>query len=502
MIEKMISLKLPPGVYRNGTRYQAKNRWYACNGVRWYEGIIGPIGGWRTVNDPSAVPLQVGGKPRAAYGWRANDALSHLAIGTHSKLWLYTDQALEDITPSDFVVGVDAHVDGIFVAGNYGSGAFGGGYYGTGSGALTLVAPSTWTMDNFGEVLVACHTLDGRLLKANPGGGDATVVDATAPINNSAVVVTPEHFIVALGASGNARRVKWPDQESLSDWAITDANQANEFDLPTKGRLVSGRRTRRQTILWTDVDVYAMTYVGGIDIYAFEQLGENCGLISPQGCCVLGDRMFWMSYGKFFEYDGALKPLDCDVLDDVFGTLDQSQRAKVQAIPMTLFNEVWWTYPSKGRSTYENDKYVGYNFVEKHWIVGDLPRGAGIDRGVYEYPIMVDNNGLIYEHEFGGNRTGMTVYAETGPVELGEGDQLLRIQQIVPDEKTLGDVRMTLFGANDPTSAERTIGPFNAAQPTPVRMTARQLRYRIDEVSATDWRVGTPRLGVIPAGNR
>lgn len=502
MIERTLSLRLKPGVYRNGTRYQAKNRWYDANGVRWYEGIMGPIGGWREVIDAAEAPLAVTGKPRAAYGWRANDGLSHMGIGTHSKLWLYTDATLEDVTPAGFPATVDDFVDGAFVAGNFGSGNYGEGYYGTGSGALTLVAPSTWTLDNFGELLVACHTLDGRLLMVDPGGGDAVEVDATAPVANTAVVVTPEHFIVALGADGNSRRVKWPDQESLSDWEITTENQANEFDLPTKGRLVCGRRTRRQTILWTDVDVFAMSYNGGIDVYGFEQLGDNCGIIGPQACAVLGDRMFWMSYGKFFEYDGALKPIACDVLDEVFGSLDQSQRAKIQAIPMTLFNEVWWTYPVKSGTSYECTRFVGYNYQENHWIMGELPRAAGIDRGVYEYPVLIDPDGQMWEHEIGALRTDMNVFAETGPIELGDGDQLIRVQQYIPDEKTLGDVTVTLFGANHPTATEKQVGPFTASEPTPTRLTARQIRFRVDEVTATDWRVGVPKLGVIPAGNR
>lgn len=650
MIEKAIPLKLKPGVYRNGTRYEAKNRWYDANCVRWTEGIMGPIGGWRKVQglqmagvaesggattltdtdqawetnqfagrlvhivdgtgngqlrliasntatvltvsvawttNPSSdstyiisptdvvasatlltltktasnqtwttdqfaglkveilagkgvgqvrtiasntsttltissnwtiIPdststyqiapsyIQATGRPRAAYGWRDNDGITRMAVGTHSKLYVYTDGELFDATPtSGWPSGgsLDGAVDGLFVGGNYGAGAYGSGYYGTGSGAQTLVAPSTWSLDNFGRFLVASHTLDGRILKFDPeAAGAAVVVDITAPVANTGIVVTPEHFLVALGADGEARLVKWADQNTMDVWSILDTNQANEFPLPTKGRLVTGRRTRRQTLLWTDVDVYAMTFVGGADIYAFEQLGDNCGIVGPQACVVLGDRSFWMSYGKFFEYDGAMKPIPCDVLNEVFDNLDQSQRAKVQAIPMTLFNEVWWTYPSKGRSTYENDKYVGYNYVENHWIIGDVPRSAGIDRGVYEYPIMLDPDGYLYEHEFGVLRTDAVVFAETGPIEINDGDNAMRVQHIIPDEKTLGDVKMTLFGSFDPTSVEKTIGPFTASQPTPVRLTAKQVRLRVDEVSATEWRVGVPKLGVLPAGTR
>lgn len=649
MIEKSISLKIRPGVYRNGTRYEAKNRYYNGNCIRWVEGILSPIGGWRKVaalpmagvatsggattltdstqtwktnifanrivyivdgtgigqhriissntgtvltvtvawgTNPdttsvyqispsfqvtSAMPftltdsarawdvnqfnsgsitveiingtgigqvrtissntattltlstqwtvipdatstyqiapsyIKLDGRPRAAYGWRDSHAVSHTAVGTHRKLYIYTDGEAFDATPTSWYSNgtLDAAVDGVYAGGNYGSGAYGSGYYGTGSGAQTLVAPSTWTIDNFGQILLACFTLDGKIWMWNPDVGTAaTVIDATAPVSNTGVVVTPEHFVVALGAGGDARLVKWADQNSLSDWAVLDTNLANEFPLPSKGRLVTGRRTRRQTLLWTDCDVYAMTFVGGVDVYAFEQLGDNCGIVGPQACVVLGDRSFWMSYGKFFEYDGALKPLECDVLTEVFGNLDQSQRAKVQAIPMTLFGEVWWTYPSKGRASAENDKYVAYNYEQGFWMIGDLPRSAGIDRGVYEYPVMLDPDGYMYEQEIGASRTGASVFAETGPIEIGEGDNAMRVQQIIPDEKTLGDVKMTLFGAFDPTSVERQYGPFTASQPTPVRMTAKQVRYRVDEVSATDWRVGIPKLGVLPAGTR
>ncbi len=505
MIEKAIPLVLPPGIAKNGTKYQTKNRWFDANLVRWYEGIMGPIGGWRGVRKQSDQTLfiTVTGKPRAAHGWKANDSLSHLAIGTHNKLWSYTDGAISDITPSDLTTDpTKLLVDGTFVFGNYGTGNFGAGNYGTGSGALSYVAPATWQLDNFGELLVACHSGDGRLLQASPGGGLATVVDVSAPISNLGLVVTPEHFLVALGAGGNARRVSWPDQESLSIWTPSDVNQAGSFDLPTKGRLVTGRRTRRQTILWTDVDMYGMTYVGGTEIYAFEQLGDNCGLISPQAPVVLGDRMFWMSFGKFFEYDGALKPIPCDVLDHVFNGLDQSQRTKVHAVPMTLFNEVWWFYPSKNRATYECDKVVAYNFQEKFWMIHDLPRGCGIDRGVYEYPVMVANDDLtVYEHEYADTRIS-NAFAETGPLELGEGDQLMRVQHIIPDEKTQGDVTMTLFGSLYPNAVEQVNGPFTAANPTATRITARQVRLRVDEVTKTNWRVGVPRLGVLPAGGR
>ena len=43
----LLPIKIPPGFFRNGTQYQAKNRWFKGNLVRFSEGRLRPIGGWQ-----------------------------------------------------------------------------------------------------------------------------------------------------------------------------------------------------------------------------------------------------------------------------------------------------------------------------------------------------------------------------------------------------------------------------------------------------------------------
>ena len=52
------------------------------------------------------------------------------------------------------------------------------------------------------------------------------------------------------------------------------------------------------------------------------------------------------------------------------------------------------------------------------------------------------------------------------------------------------------------TDTEAANGPYSPAQPTDLRVTARQVRLRFDEVNASDWRIGVPRLGVLPGSRR
>ena len=43
----LIPIKIPAVFFRNATQYQAKNRWYDGNLVRFSEGRLRPIGGWQ-----------------------------------------------------------------------------------------------------------------------------------------------------------------------------------------------------------------------------------------------------------------------------------------------------------------------------------------------------------------------------------------------------------------------------------------------------------------------
>ena len=47
----LIDLNIPAGVYRNGTDLQSQGRWRDASLVRWHDGIMRPVGGWRVRSD-------------------------------------------------------------------------------------------------------------------------------------------------------------------------------------------------------------------------------------------------------------------------------------------------------------------------------------------------------------------------------------------------------------------------------------------------------------------
>jgi hypothetical protein len=506
MQEKLVPLTLPPGLFGNGTSYQAKGRWLRSVLVRFINKTIGPIGRWRALTDSAGAtlgPLTVG-CPSFAYAYRGDGGSIRMGIGSNNKLHVITEGALYDITPADLVAGScsGSYEDG---TGAYGAGAYGAGPYGGISLSSTLNDADVWTLDSFGEYLVGVLPSDGRLLVWQGNTANDAAEAPNAPINNRAVVVTPERFLVALGANGDARLVKWASQETINEWDETvDGSTAGEQPLATAGRLMAGRRTRRQTLLWTDVDMWTMTYIGDDFIYSFDQGGDNCGLLGPNAVAIASTQAFWMGQKGFFRFDGFVRPLHSEVADRVFSDINKTQRALVWATTVAEHHEVWWFYPSRG-STVPN-KYVVYNYAEDHWNSGDLERAAGVDRGAMPSPVWIDNDGNIFEHESDeGDYGGVLPSITTGPLEIGDGDQVMRLQRLVPDELAAGEVTVSVRRALMPLGpfSDSTEYTMHDSTPVSMRETGRQIQLTFTGVSADDdWRIGTFRLGVRPQGKR
>ena len=115
---KIVPFQPPPGVWKNGTAYQAKGRWHDCNLVRWKDNKLQPLGGWQKV-----IGSTITGVGRAMITWRDFTGDRWMAIGTNSNLYIYTSLSgsATDITPLNFVAGdSDAKLGLGFGAGDFG----------------------------------------------------------------------------------------------------------------------------------------------------------------------------------------------------------------------------------------------------------------------------------------------------------------------------------------------------------------------------------------------
>ena len=85
----------------------------------------------------------------------------------------------------------------------------------------------------------------------------------------------------------------------------------------------------------------------------------------------------------------------------------------------------------------------------------------------------------------------------------GNGEKIMQVTNLIPDEKTQGDVNVSFKSRFYPNATESSHGPFTPSNPTSVRFSGRQIRMRVDgDTPYADWRVGTMRIDAKSGGSR
>jgi len=417
----------------------------------------------------------------------------------------------------------------------FGVGGFGVGGFGVGTSQPsvpgTAITATNWTLDNFGQDLIACPT-GGAIYYWQPNGQlqNAQIIGGNCPtVNNGIFVAMPERQVIAYGSSftlaPDPLLVRWSDIEDFTQWEGSVTNQAGSYRIPTGSKIVTGIQGPQQGLLWTDLDLWAMQYVGPPFVYGFNKIGTNCGAISNHCVGTLNGAVYWMSQKQFFMSMGAgPQTIPCTVWDAVFQNLKSGVDGN--GLPYTdriccavnsQFNEVMWYYPSSNGNG-ENDSYVKYNIVMQCWDYGTLGRTAWIDQSVLGPPIGAGSDNWLYQHEIGNDAyvgtqaTAMLSSAGSGFFVLEEGaDNLVFLDQIWPDMKwgtysgnPNATVNITFNTANYPGDTPIVYGPYAMTQQTQylsVRIRARLMQIVISSNDVgTFWRLGGIRYRYQPDG--
>ena len=120
---------------------------------------------------------------------------------------------------------------------------------------------------------------------------------------------------------------------------------------------------------------------------------------------------------------------------------------------------------------------------------------------------------VLYRQESGWNDvdTAFTSYVETGDIDLGEGDQFMLLNRIIPDIKFLDassddEVTVTINGHDYPQEAQAELAA-SAFTPTAsqseIRGRSRQASVKVSSTGAGyGWRVGYIRVDARTDGRR
>jgi hypothetical protein len=307
--------------------------------------------------------------------------------------------------------------------------------------------------------------------------------------------------------------VRWSNQEGPFDWTPSATNTSGSQRISSGSEIISAQKTRQEILIWTDVNLHAMRFVGGEFVFGFSLLASNVSIIGPNAVVTVGDRVFWMDRENFYMYAGRLEVIPCTILRYIFDDINLDQSHKCFAASNKMFDEVLWFYPSSDSD--EIDRYVKFNIAESTWDIGTLARTAWVDYGIHNNPRgsgAVSSVNYIYIHEIGQNADGsaMTSYIESGDFDLGDGEQFMFMNRLIPDiditttsSQTVDYILKTRNYPGDSLVTNSTNEVGATTQQSFLRGRSRQAVLRIQS-SVTDvaWTLGDLRLEIRPDGRR
>lgn len=397
----------------------------------------------------------------------------------------------------------------------FGVGPYGAGGYGTGIppivGIGTPINAVDWTLDNWGETLIACP-LSGPIYSWNPTFGDpvAQIISGAPVVNQGAFVAMPQRQVVAWGSTFTGivdpLLIRWSDVDDYTQWTALINNQAGSYRIPKGSRIVQCIQGPQQGLVWTDLAVWAMQYSGLPYVYQFNELGTGCGLIGRRAAGSMNGVVYWMGQSQFFRLaGGGVEPIRCPVWDVVFQDLDTNNIDKIRFAANSRFGEITWYYPTVSNGG-EVSHYVKYNVLLDQWDFGQLARTAWINESVLGPPIGAGSDTYIYQHETSPDADGQPMLSsfQTGYFAMTEADVKMFVDQVWPDMKwgyyggTQGaNVKMTFYVTDYPGQTPEVYGPYIMTQSTTFftpRFRGRLVSIKIesDDIGSW-WRLGNIR---------
>ena len=430
--------------------------------------------------------------------------------------------------------------------------------------STTTLEPGLWSLDNYGDVLVATIANGKTFTWDSSISGDTkfttrastTTTDYVTTSNPTATRITmmspvTRHLIhfgtettIGTPSTQDDMFIRFSDEDTIDTYTITATNSAGSQRLQDGTKIMGVVRAKDNVLVWTDTALYTMKFVGAPFTFGFEQVGTNCGLIGKNAVVEIDGVAYWMSSKGFFLFDGTVKSLSCTIEDYVFDDIDTTKGQQVMAGVNNLFTEVMFHYPTAGESY--NDRYAIYNYGESAggripggvWYPGTSARTSWLPATIYPnpystqfnssatgtFPSIIGETGLgqtvYFEQEVGTNQinpngSSTAIAAELQSydfdlgVEMGAGQHFLSLSRFIPDFKTLtGNATVTLSVKRFPQSGATTspYSPFTVTSSSTQFNTRARGRFASVKVSNTavddNWRFGTLRLDVQPDGMR
>ena len=254
-----------------------------------------------------------------------------------------------------------------------------------------------------------------------PATATATITatfDNNISVSGGCVVIHPYLFVY-----GNNGLIQNSSAGDFENWVAADANANNvATGKILKGLPIRGGSTSPSGLFWAaDALIrvsFAPSTAGGVNYYwSYDLVSSQTSVMSSSGIIEYDGIFYWAGVDRFLSYNGVVQEIPNTINQNYFfDNLNLAQRQKVWATKVPRYGEIWWFYP-KGDATECTDAII-YNVREQTWYDAGQAlgarRSAGVFSEIFPKPIWAGNEVnsegkyTLWQHESGVDQVYLT----------------------------------------------------------------------------------------------
>ena len=242
--------------------------------------------------------------------------------------------------------------------------------------------------------------------------------DNNIAVSGGCVVLHPYLFVY-----GNNGLIQNSSAGDFANWVSADANSNNvATGKIVKGLPIRGGSTSPSGLFWAADALIRVSFApsssGGVNYYwSYDLVSSQTSIMSSSSVVEYDGIYYWAGVDRFLMYGGQVQEIpNTNNQNYFFDNINLAQRQKVWATKVPRYGEIWWFYP-KGDATECTDAVI-YNVREKTWYdagqaVG-ARRSAGVFSEVFPKPIWAGNDAnsigtyTMWQHETGADAIYLT----------------------------------------------------------------------------------------------
>ena len=399
MTDPIIPLVFPPGIQRDGTRFDTDCAVDAL-WCRWRNGRPRKMFGYKS-------PLSNMDSPgrRIHMFYRGDRVYAHIGTGK-SLLQVVFDRSgnvvsTADRTPTIYPSGPDAGwtLDALFDTTSSATQIIGHSIPNIG-----LSATDTKTIPYIGII-----TDTDKLIPLNWTGSDPDATYDLPLISGGIVCVQP--FLFDFDSDGG---IGWSEPNLPNTLGLHGGAGGAGRARVSAQKIVAGMPIRGgganspAAIFWSLSEVIMAQFVGSPAWFAFNTVSPSSSILSPQSVVEYDGLYFWAGIDRFLCFNGTVVEVPNKYNADwFFDNMNWEQAGKAFACKVPRFGEIWFCAPLFGAT--EPSHAVIYNIRERCWYDTALPNGgrsAAYFAQGFPYPLMSgctegDDGYSLWLHEYG-----------------------------------------------------------------------------------------------------